>query len=524
MLKYAYFLVPFLFLVKSCGGEKKMAETESEQVKPNIIYILADDLGYGELGAYGQEKIETPNIDALAQNGMLFTQHYTGAPVCAPARYMLLTGTHAGHAYIRGNDEWRERGEVWDYRAQIADSTLEGQRPIPSSTVLIPQQMKDAGYATGMVGKWGLGAPHTEAIPTKMGFDFFYGYNCQRQAHTYYPLHLYRNENRVHLGNDTIAPSTKLAEGADPNNPESYADYTLNEYTPDFMFDQMVDFISRKKSSPFFFYWATPIPHNPIQAPKRWVEYYKKKIGPEEPYLGDVGYFPHQNPRAGYAAMISYLDENVGKLIAHLKTEGLYENTLIIFTSDNGVTYSGGTDGEFFNSSGPFGEAYGEAKGFVYEGGIRVPMIASWPGHIEAGSRTDHVSAHYDVMATLSDLIGFENPDDTDGISFLPTLLGNESQQKQHEFLFWEYPEYGGQVAIRMGDYKVVRQHLKDKKEPTLELYNLKEDPSESNNIAEDHAEIIEKAAEIFKREHEDAATDRFRIPLVEEGLLKAGP
>src|SRR5680860_1418995 len=203
-------------------------ETTDGTVKPNIIYILADDLGYGELGAYGQEKIETPNIDALAKNGMLFTQHYTSAPVCAPARYMLLTGKHAGHAYIRGNDEWRERGEVWNYRAQIADSTLEGQRPIPGNTVLFPKRLKDKGYVTGIVGKWGLGAPHTDAIPTKMGFDFFYGYNCQRQAHTYYPVHLYKNENRVHLNNDTIAPNTKLPTGADPNNPESYKDYTLN--------------------------------------------------------------------------------------------------------------------------------------------------------------------------------------------------------------------------------------------------------------------------------------------------------
>ncbi|MDC6404279.1 MULTISPECIES: arylsulfatase [Maribacter] len=516
-MKPTFSLLLCSLLILGCK-EEQITEAPKLQ-KPNIIYILADDLGYGELGVYGQEKIETPNIVALAKSGMLFTQHYTSAPVCAPARYMLLTGKHSGHAYIRGNDEWGVRGDVWDYRAMAKDSTLEGQRPIPSNTVLLPQKLKEQGYATGMVGKWGLGAPHTESIPTKMGFDFFFGYNCQRQAHTYYPLHLYHNENRVHLQNDTIAPSTRFPEGTDPNDPSSYTDYTLKDYAPDLMFDQMINFISNQKKDPIFFYWATPIPHNAIQAPQRWVDYYKKKFGPEEPYLGDKGYFPHQNPRAGYAAMISYLDENVGKLIAHLKKEGLYENTLIIFSSDNGVTFTGGTDGEFFNSSGPFGEERGKGKGFVYEGGIRVPMIASWPGHIQAGSKTDHISVQYDVMATLSDLIGYEKPSDTDGISFLPTLLQHEGQE-EHEFLFWEFPEYGGQVAIRMGDWKVVRQHLKDEESPTLELYNLQTDPAETENVATQHPEILEKAAAIFAREHTNAETERFRIPLIESGLL----
>ncbi|MDC6361283.1 MULTISPECIES: arylsulfatase [Flavobacteriaceae] len=512
-----FFLSLLSILIFSCKEEPKEI-TQNDQ-KPNIIYILADDLGYGELGVYGQEKIETPNIDALAKNGMLFTQHYTGAPVCAPARYMLLTGKHAGHAYIRGNDEWRERGKVWDYKEAIKDSTLEGQRPIPDSTLLFPQLLQKQGYTTGLVGKWGLGAPHTNAIPTKMGFDYFFGYNCQRQAHTYYPVHLYENENRVYLNNDTIPPNTKLEEGADPHDPESYKNYNLNDYAPEFMYEKMMGFLQKNKENPFFFYWATPIPHNPIQAPQRWVDHYREKFGEEEPYLGQNGYFPHQNPKAGYAAMISYLDENVGKLVAYLKAEGLYENTLIIFSSDNGVTFTGGTDGAYFNSSGPFGEAYGQGKGFVYEGGIRVPMIASWPAKIKAGTTSDHISAHYDVMATLADVVGYEAPKDTDGISFLPTLLGTEGQQ-QHDFLFWEFPEYGGQVAIRMGKWKVVRQHLKDKEAPTLELYDLEQDPAESNNIARDHPEILQKAAQIFDQEHTNAETERFRIPLIENDLL----
>lgn len=506
-----------IFLLSTCDGNQM--DSASENQPPNIIYILADDLGYGELGVYGQSKIETPNIDALGRDGMLFTQHYTSAPVCAPARYMLMTGKHSGHAYIRGNDEWRERGEVWDYHAMIADSTLEGQRPIPSNTLLFPRKLKEAGYATGMVGKWGLGAPHTEAIPTKMGFDFFFGYNCQRQAHTYYPVHLYKNENRVHLNNDTIAPHTKLAELADPSDPDSYRNYKLDDYTPDLMYEEMMGFIKRNKQKPFFMYWASPIPHNPIQAPQRWVDHYIEKFGEEKPYLGDKGYFPHPNPHAGYAAMISYLDENVGKLVRYLKEEGLYENTLIMFTSDNGPTFTGGTDAEYFDSAGPFENSYGRTKGFVYEGGIRVPLIASWPGKIPAGSSTELVSVHYDVFATLADLLQLEQPD-TDGISFLPTLLG-QPQPQHHSFLYWEFPAYSGQVAIRMGDWKVVRQHLKDEQQaPTLELYNLSIDPAESNNVAEAHPEIIQQAAEIFDREHQTPEIERFRIPLIEEGFL----
>ncbi|NKI25336.1 arylsulfatase [Arenibacter sp. 6A1] len=521
LLSNFYLLGAFIVLLSSCKEEKKELSVQNAAQKPNIIYILADDLGYAELGAYGQEKIETPNIDALAKNGMLFTQHYTGAPVCAPARYNLLTGKHSGHSYVRGNDEWRERGEVWDYVAAIKDSTLEGQRPIPMTTVTIANKLKEAGYATGMVGKWGLGAPHTESVPTNFGFDYFFGFNCQRQAHTYYPVHLYENNTRVYLNNDTIAPNVRLDKGADPYKEASYAKYNLNDYASELIFDKITQFVDNNKNKPFFMYWADPIPHAPLQAPKRWVDYYIEKFGDEEPYLGERSYFPHKNPRAAYAAMVSYLDENVGKLVAQLKKEGIYENTLIMFTSDNGPTYNGGTDSPWFKSAEPFRSEYGYGKGFLYEGGIRIPMIASWPGKIKAGTTTDHISAHYDVMATLTELTGQSTPDDTDGISFLPTLLGAEEKQKQHEFLFWEYPEYGGQVAIRMGDWKVLRRNLKNKKEAaTLELYNLKDDVREENNLAEQHPEILEKAAAIFAREHQNAEVENFRIPMIENGLL----
>ena len=516
------FLVSLLLagtLFLSCKEKAATEKVTAEVEKPNIIYILADDLGYAEVGVYGQEKIETPNIDSLAKSGMLFTQHYTSAPVCAPARHMLLTGKHAGHAYIRSNSEWKERGEVWDHRAMAKDSTLEGQGPMPKNTITLAHRLKKVGYATGMVGKWGLGAPHTHSIPNNMGFDFFYGFNCQRQAHTYYPLHLYKNKVREHLANDTIVPGTKLPKGADPKDAKSYADFTQTDYAPELMFEQVSDFVDTNKEKPFFLYWATPIPHVALQAPQRWVDYYIEKFGEEEPYLGERGYFPHKNPRAAYAAMVSYLDENIGKLIAHLKKDGIYENTLVVFSSDNGPSFNGGTDSEFFESAKPFQGVRGRGKGFLYEGGIRVPMIATWPGHIKPGSKSDHVSAHYDMLATFADVAGYQKPEETDGISFLPTLL-SEGNQKEHEFLYWEFPSYGGQVAFRMGDWKLVRQNLIDEKEPTVELYNLKNDPTETTNVADAHPEILKKAAEIFNRERETPELAKFKIPEIETGLL----
>ena len=518
MKKIILFLLVVIHL-HSCQEEKEPEKSTVQ--KPNIIYILADDLGYAEIGAFGQEKIETPNIDALSKKGMIFTQHYSSAPVCAPARYMFLTGKHSGNSFIRGNDEWNDRGDVWDYKAMAKDSTLEGQRPVPKGTKTIANYLQEEGYKTALVGKWGLGAPHTHSVPNEMGFDFFYGFNCQRQAHTYYPLHLYKNKNRVHLANDTIAPSTPFPKGLDPKDPTSYKDYTLTEYAPDLMFEELTGFVTENKANPFFLYWATPVPHVALQAPKRWVDYYIEKFGPEEPYLSGNGngYFSHQTPHAAYAAMVSYFDENVGKLVQQLKDEGIYDNTLIVFTSDNGPSYAGGADSMFFESAKPFDGEYGRGKGFVYEGGIRVPTFFTWPGKIKAETTSNHASAHYDMLATFADVLDFDKPIETDGVSFLPTLLGEQNQEK-HEFMYWEFPEYGGQVAIRMDDWKVIRQHLKDEEKPTLELYNLVDDPTETNNIAAEHPEILKRAAEIFDKEHTEPETQLFKIPFLEKGLL----
>lgn len=498
-------------------GQSTSTQQVDEINSPNIIYILADDLGYGDLGAYGQQQIETPNIDALAAQGMTFTQHYAGAPVCAPSRCVLLTGKHTGNAYIRGNGEWGERGEVWDFVAMLEDSTLEGQRPLPAETPTLPKLLQSAGYATGMVGKWGLGAPHTESIPTTMGFDYFYGYNCQRQAHTFYPVHLYENEQRVYLQNDTVPPRTRMPEGADPYDLANYADFTLTDYSPDLMFDKLTQFVSEHKDESFFMYWATPIPHMPLQAPQRWVDYYVEKFGDEEPYLSERSYFPHRYPHAAYAAMVSYLDEQVGQLVSQLKELGEYENTLIIFTSDNGPSFNGGTDSSWFDSGGPFSSEKGRGKGSVYEGGIRVPMIASWPARIKAGSTTDHISAFYDVLPTLADVAGVDELPATDGISFLPTMLGQDDQPK-HEFLYWEFPQYGGQVALRTDEWKFIQRELSGE-EPTIELYNLSKDLSETTNVAAEHPNVVQRAQLIIDQEHTDPVLDNFKIPKLAAGL-----
>lgn len=491
-------------LLLSCHNERE------QNAKPNIIYILADDLGYGDLGCYGQDKIETPAIDRLAESGMMFTQHYSGSPVCAPSRCALLTGRHPGHGFIRANHEWSERGDVWSYRAMLQYPGLEGQYPLPEGTMTIGSILREAGYRTAVVGKWGLGAPGSTGTPNKQGFDFFYGYNCQRLAHTYNPPHLWKNDEKVYTGNDTVAPHSSLPDGADPYDESSYDDFWLDAYSPDLMFNEISGFISRNKDQPFFLYWATPIPHLPLQAPPEWVDYYVKKFGDEKPYTGQKGYFPQRYPHAAYAGMISYLDNRVGLMVQQLKDLGIYENTLIIFTSDNGPSYTGGTDSHWFNSAGIFSNEDGRVKGYVYEGGIRVPMIASWPGMISPGSNSEHISAFWDVLPTLAEVGGGQKPDDTDGISFLPTLLG-ENHQQEHDYLYWEFPSYNGQQAVRMGKWKAIRKNIFDGN-MALELYDLDEDPEESRNLGDRYPEIIAIMDSVMGAAHEPPGLQRFKM------------
>jgi arylsulfatase len=505
MIKKQSIILMFLFvsIIISCQ------EKSTPSPPPNIVYILADDLGYGELGAYGQQIIQTPNIDALAASGMRFTQHYSGSPVCAPSRYMLLTGSHPGHAYIRGNDEWAERGKVWDYAAAIEDSTLEGQRPIPDATFTMGEMFQQAGYKTALVGKWGLGAPGTEGDPNMQGFDLFYGYNCQRQAHNLFPRHVWKNQQKVWLDNEIVVPGTKLDSLADPNSFESYTLFQQKEYGPALMHDEALAFIDENKDNPFFLFYASPLPHLPLQAPPEYVEKYREIIGDEEPYPGGRGYFPNQYPRATYAAMINYLDDQVGELVTKLKENGLYENTLIIFTSDNGPTYDvGGVDPHIFKSAGPFKTGRGWGKGYTHEGGIRVPMIASWPGKIKAGSMSNHISAFWDVMPTMTDLISFPTQLSTDGISFLPELVGEP--QNIHDYLYWEFPSYGGQQAVRKGNWKAIRRDIKKDSSLYVELYDLDKDIKEENDVSKQYPEIVREMESIMKIEHTPSELPKF--------------
>ena len=501
-----------LFYLFGCALLFYACSSPSER-KPNIIYILADDLGYGELGCYGQTKIKTPNIDQLARSGMLFTQHYSGSPVCAPSRYMLLTGKHPGHAYIRGNDEWKERGKVWDYGAAVNDPNLEGQRPIPESTTTIGDILKSSGYTTGIVGKWGLGGPQTEGIPNNCGFDFFYGYNCQRQAHQLYPQHLWRNDQKDRLDNQLVAPGVdnQLAAGNDSLDLASYALWDQKDYAPAKMHEEALSFIQANQDQPFFLYYASPLPHLPLQVPQEYVDRYVNLWGDEDPYTGSNGYFPNRYPRAAYAGMISYLDDQVGEIVAKLKELNLYDNTLIIFSSDNGPSYVGGVDAEYFNSAGPFPNNYGRTKGFTYEGGIRVPMIASWPGKISPGSSSDHISAFWDVLPTLAEVVEARPPGDIDGISFLATLLAQNTSQDKHEFLYWEFPSYNGQQAVRLNEWKGIRKDIFDGN-LTIELYNLNNDLAESNDVADQHPEIVAQIQEIMEKEHTPPTLDSFKM------------
>ena len=483
-MKYIIKKIPIIFLCLLLIINYACNVSDGTQ-RPNIIYILADDLGYGEIGAFGQKLIETPNIDNLAKSGMIFTDHYSGSPVCAPARSVLLTGRHSGNTHIRANGEWSERGNVWSFKAMLEDPNLEGQRPLLDSITTVAQVLNDNGYRTGMVGKWGLGAPLTNSIPNKKGFDFFYGYNCQRQAHTYYPTHLWKNQTREFLDNYIVTKQEGLGD-LDPLNPESYSKYNQNDYAPTLMHNEALSFISRHQDSPFFLYYASPIPHLPLQAPIKWVEYYQKKFGKETPYTGK-SYYPNKTPKATYAAMISYLDEQVGELVEKLKEINQLDNTLIIFTSDNGPSWVDHVDYKFFNSTGKFVNSRRTMKGSVSEGGIRVPMIASWPNKIKPGSISNHISAFYDFFETACDVAGIKNNVKTDGISFYSEMTGEV--QAKHEYLYWEYPASGGLQAIRMGKGKGVKNNLFISPSK-LKLFGLMSDEKELNDVSLKNPEI----------------------------------
>jgi arylsulfatase A len=441
---------------------------------PNIIYILADDLGYGELGSYGQEKIRTPHLDQLAAEGMRFTQHYSGSPVCAPSRATLLTGYHTGHGQVRDNFEL----------GGYTDDTEFGQMPLDSGTYTIGQMFQEAGYVTGAIGKWGLGGPGSVGEPNEHGFDYFFGYMDQKQAHNYYPTHLWRNGESVPLDNEYFSAHQPL-EG-DPADPASYEAYAGNDYAQDVMAEDALAFLDRHQEDPFFLYLPFPVPHLALQVPESSVSEYDGAFD-EVPYEGDRGYLPHPRPFSAYAGMITRMDGHIGRILDRLDELGLAENTIVMFTSDNGTTYTGGVDADFFNSTG----GLRGLKGSVYEGGIRVPLIARWPGRIAAGSTSDHVSAFWDMMPTFADVVGVAAPEGIDGISMLPSLLAEPGQQ-EHDGLYWEYHGlWRGAQAARVGRWKGVRLGAHDDADAPIQLYDMDADAGEQEDVASDNPDAV---------------------------------
>jgi arylsulfatase A len=456
--------------------------------RPNVVYIYADDLGYGELGAYGQKKIRTPNLDRMAREGLRFTSHYASSPVCAPSRAMLLTGLHAGHSYIRGNYEL----------GGFADEHEGGQMPLAPHTPTIARLLQRAGYATGAIGKWGLGMHDNTGDPNQQGFDYFFGYLDQKQAHNYYPTHLWENGRRVPLRNAYFSPHQKLASA--PADPAAYDKYRGTDYAPELMTERALSFIDRYRDRPFFLYVPYTIPHLALQAPVAAVQAYVGQFE-ERPYLGEAGYLPARYPLSTYAGMITTLDAYVGTILEHLRAGGLEERTLVMFSSDNGPTFTvGGVQRAFFDSTA--GLRGGKME--VYEGGIRVPFIARWPGRVPAGQVSDHVSAQFDLPATLAELVGVE-PLAGDGISLVPTLLGRPQEQQRHKFLYFEYPENGGQLAVRLGRWKGVRVGMKKQPAAPWQLYDLTADRGETTDVASRHPDVLRELDAIVTREHRRA-------------------
>ena len=439
----AWLVVTAAVLCLLAGGRQ-----EAQTPRPNILFIQADDLGYGDLSAYGQTRFRTPALDRLAQTGIRFTNYYSGSTVCAPSRASLMTGLHTGHTWIRGN---------------LAGNTLRDEdRTI--ATIL-----REAGYRTALIGKWGLGEAESPGRPERKGFEYSFGYLSQTHAHRQFTDHLYRNAQRVEV--------------------------SQNEYSSDLFTRETMSFIEKSDSRPFFIYLNYTVPHAELRVPDDSIDPYKGKF-PEKPFVNtaadarqagpdepSLGYRSQPLPHAAFAAMVTRMDRDVGRIVDLLRARGMAERTLVVFTSDNGPHKEGGADPEFFNSSG----GLRGIKRDQYEGGIRVPMIASWPGTIPAGRVSDHAAAHWDMLPTLAELGGAAAPPNLDGVSITRALKG--APQPAHEFLYWEFHERGFQQAVRMGDWKGVRLA----KDRPLELYNLKTDRAETTDLAAKEPAIVER-------------------------------
>jgi len=451
------YLPYFTFLLILLAGRLTIGQTIKK--KPNIIFILADDLGYGDLGIYGQQKILTPNLDRMAMEGMRFTQHYSGSTVCMPSRAVLLTGYHTGHSTVRGNPGWTSTGRAVDLKLE---------------DITVAEELKRAGYRTGVIGKWGLAESGITSLPLAQGFDYFYGYRKHQTAHHYYPDTLYQN-------NAPIATGNKVFE-------------KMGSYSHDTFVEKALGYVTKNKDHPFFLYLAFTIPHYELEVPEDSKEPYLKLNWEERtiPIKTNRGYQHDPDGNATYAGMISRMDRDIGRLFEKLKELDVDKNTLVIFTSDNGHQYDEG----FFDSNGPFKGK----KRDLYEGGIRVPMIARWPGKIKEGVVSRHISAFWDFLPTACDIAGIQpSKKDIDGISYLPALIG-QKRQKQHEYLYWEFNESNGPIqAIRKGSWKSIKFLNKP-----LELYNVDNDPSEEKNLAAAYPNILSEMNAVIESARSD--------------------
>lgn len=440
------------------------------RTKPNIVLVLADDLGYAQLGCYGETRIRTPHIDRLAAEGTRFTRAYSGSPVCAPSRCVLLTGKHTGHAHVRDNLEIQP----------------EGQAPLPAGTATLPGLLRGEGYATGLVGKWGLGFPGSEGDPLRQGFDRFFGYNCQRKAHNHYPPELWSDGERVRLDGNDGGP-------------------TGRHYAPDLFEKEALDFIEANRGRPFFLFFATTVPHLALQVPGDSLAEYAG-LWPETPYAGGRGYLAHAAPRAAYAAMVTRFDRSVGRIMALIGRLGLDRDTLVLFASDNGPTYDvGGYDPDFFRGAG----GLRGHKGQVYEGGIRVPLIARRPGAVPAGRASGADVAFQDLLPTLLDAAGAAArvPRDVDGLSLKPLLEGQDGGPAfRDRTLYMEFPDYGGQQMARLGRWKAVRRGLAGNPAAPVELYDLEADSGETTDLAAANPAVVAELQRILARERRPSA------------------
>lgn len=437
---------------------------DHEPAKPNVIFIMADDLGYGDLGCFGQTKIKTPRLDQMAAEGMKLTQFYAGATVCAPSRCVLMTGQHTGRCWVRGN---AGAGNIESQALRDEDKT-------------IAEVFKDAGYATALFGKWGLGESTSPGHPNNQGFDVCYGYLNQHHAHNYYPSFLYRNKERVALRN---VPQWENAERGEGWSMERV------DYTHDLIHAEAMQWLSENHEKPFFLYLPYTIPHANNEGTRGTGD------GQEVPEYGIYADKPWPRPDKGQAAMITRMDRDIGVLLDRLKEYKIDEKTLVIFTSDNGPHREGNNDPEFFDANGPLRGL----KRALFEGGIRVPTIARWPGRIEAGAVSEHQGYFGDVMATVCALTKQPMPKDIQSISFLPTLLGQATEQEQHPYLYWEFYEQGSRQAVRFGDWKAIREPMHDGK---MQLYHLGKDIGEETNVASEHPDLVKKAAAFMDEAH----------------------